>query len=155
MRLGWGRGGQDSQKSSEKSLDEFLSERLGKRSQGHYLAHPISSIFSKVRNHRKCRVFWICGKMRENAGICGNLRVPRGVCAAHGRFCRKMRENEGKCGKLQHNKSISNRICGKMRENAGNCAASTFTFKFLRFPSKVFQSRGRVLKDPGQQSLLA
>ena len=73
MRLGWGRGGQDSQKSSEKSLDEFLSERLGKRSQGHYLAHPISSTFCKMRNHRKSRVFGICGEMRESAGATRSL----------------------------------------------------------------------------------
>ena len=97
MRLGWGRGGQDSQKSSEKSLDEFLSERLGKRSQGHYLAHPISSTFCKMRNHRKSRVFWICGKMRESAGICG--------C-----YAESVRRMAGSAGK-----------CGKIKENAGNC----------------------------------
>ena len=93
MRLGWGRGGQDSQKSSEKSLDEFLSERLGKRSQGHYLAHPISSTFCKMRNHRKSRVFWICGKMRESAGICG----------CHAESVRRMAGSAGKCGKMKDN----------------------------------------------------
>ena len=97
MRLGWGRGGQDSQKSSEKSLDEFLSERLGKRSQGRYLAQPISSTFCKMRNHRKSCVFWICKKMRESAGICG----------CHAESAWRMAGSAGKYWKI--------------KENAGNC----------------------------------
>ena len=146
MRLGWGRGGQDSQKSSEKSLDEFLSERLGKRLQGHYLAHPILSTFSKMRNHRKCCSFaGKCGNLRESAGATRNL------CGTWP-ILQEMRESAGKCGKLSHAKSICNRICGKMRKTAGNCAAFTFAFTFLRFPSRVFQSRWLVLKDPGQHN---
>ena len=92
MGLGWGRGRRDNQKSSEKSLDEFLSEGLGKRLQGQgtTLLIPFRKHLATCETN-KHPVFFICGKMRESAAICG--------CNAES--VRRMAGSAGKCGNLR------------------------------------------------------